>query len=231
MWRSDPRSITQRGVTTTPITVPLHLVALVLALTMNACGSSSPTTPSTPRVSGAWIGHATLTAVSGGECVGAALQATPGSRDTFSARVQQWETELAASVTYQGNATSCVFRGTADGSSVDFSLSSCPAGRKEAFVCAGGLVRDLEIVAARVTARNTGGTGRGTDTTTWNVFARGSTTPLSTLMVTAEFIWNVLGIPHDDFHIFDGSVLPGYVDGVVIIPEEPNPFCTRCGWF
>jgi hypothetical protein len=49
--------------------------------------------------------------------------------------------------------------------------------------------------------------------------------------VSSQFTWNVLGIPHNDFHIFDGSILPGYVDGTVIIPEEPNPFCTKCGWF
>jgi hypothetical protein len=64
-----------------------------------------------------------------------------------------------------------------------------------------------------------------------NVFAPGGTTSLGTATLSTDFTWNMLGIPHDDFHIFDGSILPGYVDGVVIIPEEPNPFCTFCGWF
>ena len=82
-----------------------------------------------------------------------------------------------------------------------------------------------------MTAQNTGGTGNGTDTMTLNVFAPGNATPVGVLTVSSQFIWNVLGIPHNDFHIFDGSILPGYVDGTVIIPEEPNPFCTKCGWF
>jgi len=49
--------------------------------------------------------------------------------------------------------------------------------------------------------------------------------------ITLTSVRNVLGIPHNDFHVFDGSVLPGYVDGVVVIPEEVNPFCDKCGWF
>ena len=68
-------------------------------------------------------------------------------------------------------------------------------------------------------------------TTTWNVLTPGSAPPLDVLTVSAAFTWNVLGIPHSDFHIFDGSVVPGYVDGVVTILEEPNPFCDKCGWF
>ena len=163
--------------------------------------------------------------------MGSVLQSALGSRDIFSARIEQSASDLAASITFQGNGTSCVFRGTVADATLDLTLSSCPAGRKEAFVCPGGAIRDLEIVSARVAARNNGGTGMGTDTTTWNVFARGSTTAIGTLTATSQFIWNVLGIPHDNFHIFDGSIFPGYVDGVVIIPEEPNPFCTECGWF
>jgi len=61
--------------------------------------------------------------------------------------------------------------------------------------------------------------------------ATGSTAPVSTLTLSAEFRWNMLGIPHNDFHVFDGSVLPGYVDGNIVIPEEVNPFCEKCGWF
>ena len=38
------------------------------------------------------------------------------------------------------------------------------------------------------------------------------------------------GHPHNDFHVFDGSFC-GYVDGNIVIPEEVNPFCEKCGWF
>jgi hypothetical protein len=51
------------------------------------------------------------------------------------------------------------------------------------------------------------------------------------LTPSAEFRWNALGIPHNDFHVFDGLVLPGSVDAIVRIPEEVNPFCEKCRWF
>lgn len=200
-------------------------------LLMAACGGSAPTAPSNERVSGAWIGNATLTSAAGGECVGDTLRAVLGSRDIFSARIQQNGTELAASVTYQGNRTSCVYTGSTQGSTLALNGSSCPSGRVDGFRCTNGSLRDLEVTAGRVEARIAGRSGNGTDTTTLNVFAPGSASPVGVLTVSSQFIWNALGIPHDDFHIFDGSILPGYVDGVTIIPEEPNPFCTKCGWF
>lgn len=208
------------------------LLVLLLSLLVSSCGSSSPSSPSeAPRVSGAWIGNATLTSVSGGECVGTTLAAAIGSRDIFSARVEQTENELAASLTYQGNLTSCVYKGSTSNQAINLALSSCPDGKVGRFVCSNGNVRQLEIIDSRVNAQNDNRTGTGTDTATLNVYVPGSTTPLSTVTVTSQFLWNMLGIPHNDFHIFDGSILPGYVDGTVIIPEEPNPFCTKCGWF
>jgi hypothetical protein len=208
------------------------LCVLMVSLLGSSCGSSSPSGPSAaPRVSGAWIGHSTLTAVSGGECVGTTLATAIGSRDIFSARIQQNQSDLAASLTYQGNRTSCVYRGSTSNEAIDLAFASCPEGRIESFVCSTGAIRQLEVVNSRVTAQNTGGTGNGTDTMTLNVFAPGNAAPVGVLTVSSQFTWNVLGIPHNDFHIFDGSILPGYVDGTVIIPEEPIPFCTKCGWF
>jgi hypothetical protein len=162
--------------------------------------------------------------------VGATLATAIGSRDIFSARIQQNESTVAASLTFQGNRTSCVYRGSTSNEAVSLEFDSCPAGRVETFVCSNGLARQLEVVSSRVTAQNTGRTGTGTETMTLNVFA-GSNSPVGVLTVSSQFLWNMLGIPHDDFHIFDGSILPGYVDGTLIIPEEPNPFCIKCGWF
>jgi len=208
------------------------LFVLALSLLVSSCGSSSPSSPSAaPRVSGAWIGNATLTSVSGGECVGSTLASSIGSRDIFSARIQQTDNELAASLTYEGNRTSCVYKGSLNNQSLSLNMTSCPDGRIETFVCSNGDVRRLEIVDSRVSVQNDNRTGTGTDTTTLNVYVPGSTTPIGTLTTSSQFLWNMLGIPHNDFHIFDGSILPGYVDGTTIIPEEANPFCTKCGWF
>ena len=204
---------------------------VLLALVASSCGeSSTPAGPSVERVSGVWMAHATLTSVSGGACVGSALQASIGHRDIFAAQIQQSNTSLTGTVSSQGNQTSCSYTGSASGSTVTLSLSSCQAGRVAAFRCADGTRYDLQLVADRITAQASSA-GPGTSTSTWNVMTAGSTAPVSALTLSAEFRWNPLGLPHNDFHVFDGSVLPGYVDGIVVIPEEVNPFCEECGWF
>jgi hypothetical protein len=204
---------------------------LILGLLAASCGDgATPAGPSVERVSGVWMAHATLTSVSGGACVGSALQASIGSRDIFAALVQQSNTSLTASLNSQGNQTSCSYTGTLTGTSVSLSLNGCQAGRVAGVQCADGMRYDLQLTADRITAQASSA-GPGTSTSTWNVVPQGSSVPTSVLTLTAEFRWNMLGIPHTDFHVFDGSILPGYVDGVVIIPEEVNPFCEECGWF
>jgi hypothetical protein len=204
---------------------------LLLLLFVSACSDgSTPSGPSVERVSGVWMGHATLTSVSGGACVGTALQASIGRRDIFAAHVQQIDSDLTATVSSQGNQTSCAYSGRANGAAVTLNMNSCQAGRVASFRCADGTRYDLQLAADRITAQ-AGSAARGTATNTWNVLGAGSATPVAVLTLSAEFQWNPLGIPHSDFHVFDGSVLPGYVDGLVVIPEEVNPFCDKCGWF
>jgi len=213
-------------------TVP-WLVLTAAAFAVSACGGgSSPTAPSTERVSGVWMGHITLRSVGGGECVGPMLQPSVGnSRDIFAAQVQQNAESLTATVGYQGNQTSCSFVGNVKGDAVTLNMTSCQAASVRNVRCADGPVRDLQLVGDTMTAHAMTGYGVGTETSTWTVTAPGSTTSLGTLTLSADFVWNMLGIPHSDFHVFDGSILPGYVDGTVVIPEEVNPFCDKCGWF
>jgi hypothetical protein len=200
--------------------------------TASACsGGSSPTSPSIEKVSGVWMGHITLRSASGGECVGSTLQSSLGSRDIFAAHIQQADRDLNATVGYQGNQTSCAFTGTVNGAGVNLNMMSCEADRVRSFRCANGEVRDLQLVADTMTAGASNGYGTGTERSSWRVFAPGSAATVGTLTISADFVWNMLGIPHSDFHVFDGSVLPGYVDGTVVIPEEVNPFCDKCGWF
>ena len=176
------------------------------------------------------MAHSTLTSVSGGACVGSALQASIGNRDIFAAQIQQSNTSLTGTVSSQGNQTSCSYTGSVSGSAITLNLSSCQAGKVAAFRCADGTRYDLQLVADRMTAQGSSA-GPGTSTSTWNVMVAGTTAPVSALTLSAQFQWNPLGIPHNDFHVFDGSVLPGYVDGIVVVPEEVNPFCEKCGWF
>lgn len=210
-----------------------RLLGFAVCLLAASCGGdgSNPTSPTVERVSGVWIGNATLTSATGGECVGTTLAGAIGSRDMFSARIQQSENVLGASITYQGNHTSCIYTGAFRSPDVRLDLDSCPNGRIETFQCTDGSVRQLELVTGQFTARVQTTTGTGTDRTTWNVYAPGRGAPVGVLDMSTQFVWNLLGIPHSDFHVFDGSVRPGYVDGVTVILEEPDPFCEVCGWF
>ena len=206
-------------------------LVLFAALTWGCGEGSSPVAPSTEQVAGVWMGHVTLRAASGGECVGGSLQRAIGSRDIFAAHIQQASQNLTSTLGYQGNQTSCSMAGTVRGTEVTLGLQSCQADRVRGFRCGDGAQRDLKLVGETMTAHAGSGTGIGTATSTWTVFAADTTTPVGTLTLSTDFVWNMLGIPHSDFHVFDGSVLPGYVDGVVVIPAEVNPFCDKCGWF
>ena len=208
-----------------------RLLAVTASLLSASCSSGSTAPSPAEVITGVWVGHATLTSASGGECVGPTLQSTLGSRDIFAAPIQQTGSDLAARIAYQGNQTSCGLRGSVSGSLLELTMTSCEAGRVAAVRCQNGAVRDVELQAMRVTGSARVGTGSGSETSTWNVFAPGNTVPVGVLNLRSEFTWNELGLPSSDFHIFDGSVLPGYVDGVISIPAEDRPFCTKCGWF
>jgi hypothetical protein len=180
---------------------------------------------------GVWVGHSTLSLVEGGGCVGDTLRERIGRRDMFAAPVVQSADTVEATVTYQGNTTACAYSGRAQGSDVQLTLSSCRVEEVRELPCAGGGLREIRLVSGRITARADNGAGGGSDTTTWNVLLPGTTTSVGTLSLTSTFTWNVLRLPSSDFHVFDGSVRPGYVDGTTVIPADDEPFCVECGWF
>jgi hypothetical protein len=200
---------------------------------VNACGDS-PAAPSASTVAGAWLANSTLAAASGGECVGSVLQTAAGSsRDVFLTALKQNGPSLEATVTSQGNGTSCAYAGTASGGSVSMTLTTCQASRVPGVRCSGGAVRDLQLVGGTLTANvNTAtGMGSGTEVSTWNVLVPGSSAQAGTLTLTANFAWTFLGVPSSDYQTFTGNIFPGYEDGTISIPADPNPFCAKCGWF
>src|SRR5512138_2496533 len=156
--------------------------ALIAAcsLLVPACGDSNPSSPSVEQVSGVWMGHITLRAASGGECVGPTLQSSLGSRDIFAAHLQQDAANITATVGYQGNQTSCTFAGSVNASTVSMRQTSCQADRVRSFRCADGSVRDLQLTSETMTGRAETGFGTGTDTSTWTVMLPGTTTSLGT---------------------------------------------------
>ena len=212
----------------------LHYVFLFAACAFVTACADSPAAPSASTVAGAWLANSTLASASGGECVGSLLQAGAGSsRDVFLTALKQNGASLEATVTSQGNGTRCAYAGTAGGGAVSMTLSSCQVSRVPGVRCAGGAVRDLQLIGGTLTANVNAavGMGSGTDVSTWNVFAAGGSTPVGTLTLTANFAWTFLGVPSSDYHTFTGTVFPGYEDGTISIPADPNPFCAKCGWF
>jgi hypothetical protein len=204
-------------------------LALLLA---SACGGGTPVEPSpSGRATGVWVGHSTLATVSGGECVGDLLRDRIGDREMFAAPLVQTGNHVEATVSYQGNETACAYSGSAQGTDIQLTFTSCRVAEVRSLQCGSGQTREIRLVSGQIAARADNGTGTGSDTTIWNVLIPGTTTSVGTLSVTATFIWNELGLPASDFHIFDGSVRPGYVDGTTVIPADDEPFCVECGWF
>src|SRR4051794_8176894 len=85
-------------------------IAAIAATALGSCGGSPPVAPSTVQVAGAWVASSTLSAVNGGDCVGLMLQSAIGRRDVFLSAVAGQST-IAATITSQGNGTSCAYAG------------------------------------------------------------------------------------------------------------------------
>lgn len=204
----------------------------LVALFACSCGSGGGVGPSpSDRATGVWVGNATLASVTGGECVGDLLRTRVGARDIFAAKVVQNGSDVQAGVTYQGMQTACELAGAAQGVNLQLTGSSCRVGQVRSVRCDDGSLRDIEVRSRGFTAAADNGTGGGTDSYTYDVRVPGTLAPVAALSFTATFTWNVLRLPPSNFHVFDGSILPGYVDGTLTIPADETPFCEACGWF
>jgi len=190
-------------------------------------------TPQSGGVAGAWLGYSTLASAAGGECVGAALQGGVDLRDVFTTAIRQNGATLQATVASQGNGTLCAYTGSTAAGTVTLTLTSCQADRISSVSCAAGVIRDVQLMASTLTATvdTQKGTGIGRETSSWTVFPSGSTSSAGTLTTTATFSWRFLGLPPSDYHVFTGTIFPGYDDGTISIPADPTPFCVLCGWF
>jgi hypothetical protein len=207
-------------------------IAAIAAAAAASCGGSGPVAPSAPQVAGAWIADSTLLAVSGGECAGVTLQNAVGRRDVFLSALAGLST-IAATITSEGNGTSCAYAGTNAAGAVNLKMTSCAQNKVFTVACSGGDRRDLRLAGGSLTANADSrlGTGSGSDVTTWDVFQAGTAQRVGTLTLTAGFNWIFLGLPASNYHEFTGNVFPGYEDGTITIPDDPNPWCRTCGWF
>ena len=203
----------------------------VIGLLVMAWGCGSPPLAPSTQVSGAWLANSTLVSVSGGECVGATLLTTDAPRDIFTTALKQSGSTLEATVASAANGTSCAYTGTLDGRAVVLNLTSCQTARVSGVRCANGALRDLQLTSGSIAATVSDQTsGSGSDTSTWSVFVPGGAVKAGDLTLTARFAWRFLGLPSSDYHVFTGTVFPGYADGTISI-EGTETFCLPCGWF
>jgi hypothetical protein len=197
-----------------------------------ACSSPPPAAPSASQVAGAWVANETLVTASGGDCVGVDLAQAGARRDRVLMALSGQST-MNATITSEGNGTSCAYSGSNQSGTLSLTMTACQASRVAGILCTGGLRRDLQLVggAVQASADSRTGTGSGTETTTWNVTPAGSSGLVGVLSVRSTFTWVYLGLPSADYHEFTGTVFPGYADGTITIPADPNPWCLPCGWF
>jgi hypothetical protein len=208
------------------------VLAAFLSSVATACASPPPSAPSATQVAGAWIANASLMSASGGECVGADLAQAAGRRDV-SLVALSGEGSISATITSQGNGTMCAYAGSTRNGALSLTMTTCQVSRVGGVPCASGPRRDLQLTGGslQASADTRTGTGTGTEVTTWNVLAAGSAQVVGVLDVRSTFTLIFLGLPSSDYHVFTGTVFPGYADGTISIPADPNPWCLPCGWF
>ncbi len=170
-----------------------YSVVVGLAVLGLHCGgdSTSPTTPSTPtiaQVAGDWTGTTTLTSVIGGECVGTVFQTMLGLPFPFTAAVTQTGSTLSATVTLDITATTCSYSGTAGSNTVTLNVTSCEVGGSfRRLPCAGGVVRDMQLIGGSITGTVSGNTVSGTLAEMWNIFVGPTSVSVEPLTLNSTF--------------------------------------------
>jgi len=108
-----------------------------------ASSSSSPTTPSTPQLSGVWLGEQTLTSFTGGECLAPVFQDLLGLPSQFHATLTQSGNSVTATLDIDRTGGVCTYTGSIEGNALVLTTTSCTGTRTLALRCSNGAVRDL----------------------------------------------------------------------------------------
>ena len=163
--------------------VPLG-VALIAA---TACASGNPGTPTVPQTvdaSGVWTYTSTVTAASGGECVGSAPLV--GEIDSGTISITQTGANLSA-VSRSSDGTSCSYTGAAGDKAVTLGWTSCDAGKVLGIHCTNGALRDLLMESNSISATIDGRSATGMQAQSFTVVVSGTTTAVGVLAITAKF--------------------------------------------
>ena|SRR5687768_51340 len=154
------------------------MASLLAAAAGAACGetaapSAPRTSPFVTQFSGLWSGSMQLTAVAGGECVGAEFEerrTTPSGADQGTITITQEDSDVTAIIRSSTTGLTCTYNG--NGSPLTYSLSAIECnGGQILHQCSNGQSRVLELVGSTMTGTVAAGTTSGTVTTSYNVFA------------------------------------------------------------
>jgi hypothetical protein len=154
-----------------------------------ACGGSGSPTEPTPvaQVAGVWSYRVTLSGVSGGECVGAALQSLVGSTTTGTIQISQSGGSLTATTTNDDDGSNCTYTGTAGSNSFALNGNSCSIGVITGLMCPNGAARDIRIQTLGINATVSGSGANGTSAETWNVFVAGTASGVGPMTFNGNF--------------------------------------------
>ena len=165
-------------------------LSTAIAMIAVSCGGGSPSAPSSPtiaQVAGVWAYRNTLTTVSGGECVGAALQGAIGITSTGTLQITQSGASLNATSTDDTDGSNCTYTGTAGSSSIALNGTGCSVGAITDIVCQNGARRDIRIQTSGVNATISGNNASGSMAETWNVFVAGTAAGVGPLTLNGSF--------------------------------------------
>lgn len=164
------------------------LICTPTAILFSGCGSATPATaPSAPQVTGAWLGEQRITAMTGGECVGAALQDQIGLPSQFHASLTQDGSRVTAILDIDHTGDVCTYTGNLAGTTLDLTAADCSESRLVGFRCPNGGLRDVRPKSASLHATLTGTTIAGTASETDTVFAAGTSDPIDSWVIGSSF--------------------------------------------
>src|SRR4051812_17552388 len=159
---------------------------LGIAALLAGCGNS-PSAPSVPQVSGAWLGEQTVTDAIGGDCLAAVFPDLIGFPSQFHATVTQTGERLSATLDIDHTGALCTYTGTLTGNTIDLTATNCTASKQLGFRCGNASTRDLLHVAGTLHGTITGAAITGTALETDSVVVSGTSESVAPLLFNSSF--------------------------------------------
>ena len=152
-----------------------------------SCGSTTPTAPFVPQVSGSWVGEGTLTSFTGGECLTPLFEELKGIPTQFRGSLAQTGNNVTATLSIDHVGGTCSYAGSIGGDTLVLNATSCDREGIAGLSCADGAVRDIRWQASSLTARIIDAGMTGTFIETDAIAVSGTSTNVGTFAGTGSF--------------------------------------------